>query len=336
MTDRVTAAVGVIDYDHYVVERDGTDLPQRSNERVIKRMADLLDIEPGHRGLEIGTGSGYTAALLANLVAPNGTVTSLDIDLRLADRARERHRAVGVDSVEAHLRDGYQGWPENAPYDRVVGWACSHLIPKAWTEQAAADAVLVTPVKVAPLAAATTIATITIKDGEPVDARVSPGGFIEMHSEPITELGLPVRYVDAAHTSPGEEPWWISAEWLRTGGGRPARGLLDLLRNGVQSEPTPRIPPTSSPGSTSSSQQVLTTAGILDGHLGVGATMPGSAVLLTRAELITADTDEAVTQLSNWIDQWRRHDRSGWPQLTGYLELSSDGWLVSLTAPSCS
>lgn len=335
MSDRVANAMEAIDYDHYVVEPDGSDLPQSSNERVIKRMTEMLNVEAGQRVLEIGTGSGYTAALLAHLVAPNGTVTSVDVDPRLVDRARERHAAAGTQGVEFHAADGYQGWPANAPYDRIVGWACPHLIPDAWLKQAAADAVVVTPVKIAPLAAANTIATVTLTNGQPSGVAVSPGGFIEMHVEPITDLGLPIRYVDAAHSPQGEEPTWISAEWFRNGPTSQASELLDLLRDDPAVTPTD-LGEHDDPSALfawlyATRPESLATAGILDGHLAVGATAPGSAALLTHADLVTAGSDDARALLRTWIDQWRAEGKPGWPDLSGVLEPADDGLTLRLS-----
>jgi protein-L-isoaspartate(D-aspartate) O-methyltransferase len=332
VTDRVAEAMDAIDYDHYVVEPDGSDLPQSSNERVIKRMVEALNVAPGQRVLEIGTGSGYTAALLAHLVAPGGAVTSVDVDASLVERARQRHADSGTHGAEFHAGDGYDGWPANAPYDRIVGWACPHLIPDAWIKQAAADAIIVTPVKVAPLAAASTIATLTMANGQPAAVEVSPGGFIEMHDEPITELGLPVRYVDAADTPSGEEPWWISAEWLRAGPAQHATDLLDLVRSDATTTPQDLGGDTASLFAWlyATRPDGLTTAGILDGHLAVGATTPGSAALLTHTDLVTAGSDDARTLLDEWTDQWRAQGRPGWDRLTGVTEHTEDGLAIRL------
>jgi predicted methyltransferase len=77
--DRVTAAIDHVARDRYVRTPDGRQLPQTSKPELIARMLQLLDVQLGHRVLEIGTGSGYSTALLAYLVGPGGQVISLDI-----------------------------------------------------------------------------------------------------------------------------------------------------------------------------------------------------------------------------------------------------------------
>lgn len=69
----------LIDYDSYVREPDGSMLPQSSARSSILHMLRLLEVEPGMRVLEVGTGSGYTSALLGRIVGDHGTVTSLDV-----------------------------------------------------------------------------------------------------------------------------------------------------------------------------------------------------------------------------------------------------------------
>lgn len=80
MTETITAAVEAISYDHFVSEPRGGELAQSSRVQTITNMVGMLDVAAGERVLEIGTGSGYSAALLSRLVVSGGHVTSLDID----------------------------------------------------------------------------------------------------------------------------------------------------------------------------------------------------------------------------------------------------------------
>lgn len=94
---------------------------------IVAVMTDLLRIEPHHRVLEIGTGSGYQAAVLAELAAE---VYTMEIIEPLGHSARERLKKLGYDNVEVRIGDGYYGWEKNAPFDAImVTAAASHVPP---------------------------------------------------------------------------------------------------------------------------------------------------------------------------------------------------------------
>lgn len=110
---------------------------------VVARMAEALDLETGDRVLEIGTGSGYAAAVLARLA---GDVHSVERHPELARSAAERLARLGIDRVRVHVGDGTLGWPEAAPYDAIVVAAASPSVPPALLEQLRAGGRLVIPV----------------------------------------------------------------------------------------------------------------------------------------------------------------------------------------------
>ncbi|MGR8919189.1 MAG: protein-L-isoaspartate(D-aspartate) O-methyltransferase [Gammaproteobacteria bacterium] len=111
---------------------------------IVALMTDLLDLEPDSRVLEIGTGSGYQAAVLAALVEP--TVHTVEIIEPLAERARRRLAALGYDNVAVHVGDGNEGWPDGAPYDAIIVTAAGRL-PPALVEQLAPDGRMVIPIE---------------------------------------------------------------------------------------------------------------------------------------------------------------------------------------------
>ncbi|MDH4005274.1 MAG: protein-L-isoaspartate O-methyltransferase, partial [Gammaproteobacteria bacterium] len=84
---------------------------------IVALMTDLLDPQPGDVVLEVGTGSGYQAAVLSGLVA---RVYTIEIVEPLADQARGRLQRLGYDNVVATLGDGYFGWKEHAPFDSII------------------------------------------------------------------------------------------------------------------------------------------------------------------------------------------------------------------------
>ncbi|MGH3564039.1 MAG: protein-L-isoaspartate O-methyltransferase family protein, partial [Mycobacterium sp.] len=111
---------------------DGLPVSSSSQPAIMARMLDQLDVQPGHRVLEIGTGSGYNAALLGHLVGETGAVVSVDIDADLVANARERLAECGVSKVTVGCGDGGVGWPEQAPYDRIIATVGAWDIPPAW------------------------------------------------------------------------------------------------------------------------------------------------------------------------------------------------------------
>ncbi|MBB4933405.1 protein-L-isoaspartate(D-aspartate) O-methyltransferase [Lipingzhangella halophila] len=114
-----------------------------SGRPVMARMLDALDLEPGMRVLEVGTGTGYNAALLAYIVG-GGMVTSVESEPGLAEHARAALDTAGF-HVDVVTGDGAHGHPPGAPYDRVVATAAVHTLPYAWVAQTRPGGVLVVP-----------------------------------------------------------------------------------------------------------------------------------------------------------------------------------------------
>lgn len=109
---------------------------------VVAYMTELLAVEPGHRVLEIGTGSGYQAAVLSRLAA---SVVTVERYRTLAEAARETFAALGYDNITVVVGDGLAGVPEQGPYDRIMVTAAAETIPRALVEQLAPDGVMVLP-----------------------------------------------------------------------------------------------------------------------------------------------------------------------------------------------
>lgn len=103
----------------------------------------LLSLGPRQKVLEIGTGSGYQTAILAQLV---GQVYSVERIKPLLDKARERLRKLGLRNVRLSHSDGGFGFPDNAPYDAILSAAAPHEVPEELLHQLAPDGVLVIPV----------------------------------------------------------------------------------------------------------------------------------------------------------------------------------------------
>ncbi|MGR8931046.1 MAG: protein-L-isoaspartate(D-aspartate) O-methyltransferase [Gammaproteobacteria bacterium] len=110
---------------------------------IVALMSDLLDAEASDAVLEIGTGSGYQAAVLSKLVSK---VYSLEIIENLAVTASKLLRKLGYDNIEVRNDNGYYGWEEYAPFDGIIVTAAAPHIPKALTDQLCIGARLVIPI----------------------------------------------------------------------------------------------------------------------------------------------------------------------------------------------
>jgi protein-L-isoaspartate(D-aspartate) O-methyltransferase len=126
-------------------DTDGTSISCASQPRIVAIMLDQLDAQPGERILELGTGTGYNTALLAQLVGETGHVTTIDVDEDLVEGARAHLAAAGFTNVEALPRDGAVGHAEGAPYDRIIATVGTHGVPHAWMRQLAPGGRLVVP-----------------------------------------------------------------------------------------------------------------------------------------------------------------------------------------------
>lgn len=110
---------------------------------IVGFMSEALHLAPQDRVLEIGTGSGYQAAVLARLVRE---VYSIEIIEALGGSAAERLQRLGYENVKVRIGDGYQGWPEAAPFDGIIVTAAPGRIPRPLMEQLAPGGRLVIPV----------------------------------------------------------------------------------------------------------------------------------------------------------------------------------------------
>ena len=110
---------------------------------IVAMMADLLQLEPAHVVLEVGTGSGYHAAVVAGLA---DRVYSIEIIPQLAETAAERLTRLGYGRIELRSGDGYYGWPEAAPFDRILVTAAATHVPPPLIEQLKPGGRMVIPV----------------------------------------------------------------------------------------------------------------------------------------------------------------------------------------------
>jgi protein-L-isoaspartate(D-aspartate) O-methyltransferase len=110
---------------------------------IVAVMTELLELQGDENVLEIGTGSGYQAAVLGRLAR---TVHTVERYARLAQRAEETLRTLGVNNVFVHVGDGSLGWPANAPYHAIVVTAAAPVVPPALLDQLLPGGRLVIPI----------------------------------------------------------------------------------------------------------------------------------------------------------------------------------------------
>ena len=110
---------------------------------IVAFMTEMLDIDSNHKVLEIGTGSGYQAAVLSPLV---NHVYTIEIIKSLANSADSTIKKLGYKNITVRWGDGYKGWPKEAPFDRIIGTAAPSEIPLALIEQLKPGGKMVLPV----------------------------------------------------------------------------------------------------------------------------------------------------------------------------------------------
>jgi len=143
---------------------------------IVALMTDLLEVKPDHRVLEIGTGSGYQAAVLSVLVQE---VYSIEIIPALAETATERLMELGYDNVSVKVGDGYYGWREASPFDGIIVTAVGPDIPPKLLEQLKTGGRMVLPVGTQFTAQNLTVVTKQA-DGSYTAKQVLPVAFVPL------------------------------------------------------------------------------------------------------------------------------------------------------------
>jgi len=143
---------------------------------IVGLMSELLEVGPGDRVLEIGTGSGYQAAILA---AMGCEVYTIEIRPQLAAVAQERLARLGYPHVHVLVGDGYAGWPNAAPFAGIIGTAAPERTPQTFLEQLADGGHLVIPIG----SFYQQLKVYTRRDGEVTERDVIPVRFVPMIGE---------------------------------------------------------------------------------------------------------------------------------------------------------
>lgn len=200
----------------YVIKTDGSGLPLSSSSQptIMAIMLEQLAIGPGHRVLEIGTGTGYNAALMARLAGEQGLVVTIDIDPGLVARARDNLAAAaearaGAADVITLCGDGGFGAPDYAPYDKIIVTAGAWDLPPQWLAQVAPAGRIVVPLSVR---GSQLSVALERADGFWHSRSVCPCGFIRMTGA----FGSPESFVPVG-PQPGLHVQANDGRWLDTG-----------------------------------------------------------------------------------------------------------------------
>jgi protein-L-isoaspartate(D-aspartate) O-methyltransferase len=173
---------------------DGRPTSSSSQPAIVAAMLAQLRVRPGHRVLEIGTGTGWNAALLDHLVGPTGAVTTVDIDATVTGQATRNLAAAGAGAVRVVEGDGAAGWPDGAPYDRIILTAAARDLAPAWWAQLAPDGRLVLPLALR--GSQRSVAFERAGEGVLESVSIVDCGFMPLQGElagddPIRPLGRP-------------------------------------------------------------------------------------------------------------------------------------------------
>ena len=147
---------------------------------IVALMTELLDLEPGEKVFEVGTGSGYQAAVLSKLVRE---VYTIEIVAPLGKLARERFDRMGYKNVKARVGDGYNGWPEAAPFDAIIVTAGADHIPAPLIAQLKPGGRMIIPVG-GPFRVQHLILLEKTSDGSVKQRRILPVRFVPLTREP--------------------------------------------------------------------------------------------------------------------------------------------------------
>lgn len=167
---------------------NGVATSSSSQPAVMAEMLQQLGLVPGMRVLEVGAGTGYNAALLSVIVGSTGRVTAVDLDFAVARGARAALRRAGY-RARVVVGDGYDGYPADAPYDRIVVTASTDVIPRAWFDQLVDGGLIEVPVRItAP--GDQVIATLRKTPRGLVTVAVVPGYFMPLRAADGSPPGL--------------------------------------------------------------------------------------------------------------------------------------------------
>lgn len=313
--NRVDVAFQNINRDEFVLKEDGSIITQSTSNKAIRSGLEMLDVKEGDRVLEIGTGSGFSTALLSYLVGSRGSILSIDIEPELTNRARKLFKQKNITNVRFDTRDGREGIESEPPFDRIIVWATPECIPDTWIEQVVEGGIIVTPFRVLPIARCIVTVKLRKIDGILKGESVSEEGYIMMSSEPIhNEKDFGGYRIHADLIGNGEEPIWASSIWMKQ------QHNEEWLERFSSTQPEPS--PFEEKGVDIRAYLIgvnpkgFTYAFHPDSGIWVGYSSPGGFALVSerQSKWIVTDKEHAAV-LYSWWNDWRRLEKPSFEQL---------------------
>ena len=142
---RVDIATAYSDQPVFIRWDAGTPISSSTQPRMMAIMIEQLGLEPGARVLEIGSGTGYNAAILAHIVGESGSVITVDIDQDIIDEAAGNLTKTGYDNVKCICGDGFEGFSGDQPYDRIIVTVGAYDVSPHWVDQLKDGGIIVIP-----------------------------------------------------------------------------------------------------------------------------------------------------------------------------------------------
>jgi protein-L-isoaspartate(D-aspartate) O-methyltransferase len=299
---------------------------------VTHRHLRMLDVRPGANVMDIGIGSGLSAALLAQLVGLDGRVTAVEIEHSLAKRAEALYAEHGH-QVTVVVGDGLLGYPQGGPYDRILVGTTPPAIPDAWLQQLQPGGTLLCGVRIADLPGAYAIALVTVDDEhQPHRVEIHHGGYTPMVA--AYPPGIVTRVVDPQQPE-------FSLTILGDHEPSTAASLFAALRE------TTHVEPTSAPDPDYFHLKnwliAAEPAGLLEATIdqgtgvGVGSLAPdGTAhTAIVTDEHLVADHAEspALEVLRSLIQQWLEEGALRTHELQARLNRDGDVWHARVSRP---
>jgi protein-L-isoaspartate(D-aspartate) O-methyltransferase len=196
------------------IDQHGRTLSSSSQPGVMAAMLDALDIRPGMRVLEIGTGTGYNAALLVHLAGDAHLITTLDLDSEAIERAKHIIPQVVGEGMTIVQADGSNGYEANAPYDRIIATASTRALPRAWLTQLAPNGIVVGILQ--PRFAALGGLLKAQKHGERLEGKIrQTASFMELRAVEYTKRRIQIDFHAPLYTSFPCDPHFFQPSALR-------------------------------------------------------------------------------------------------------------------------
>jgi len=263
---------------------DGISISSTAQPGLVAQMLEFLDLKPGQKVLEIGAGTGYTAALIYEIVGKDGHVITVDIQEDVVAQTRRLLHAAGYDRIEVIFGDGFYGYYQNAPYDRIVATVGCPDISLHWVEQLAPEGFMLIPLQHG-IEGHNPLTRIWVEQEKILGKFVGPAGFMTAQGELVLEQK-------------------VSFE---------ARRRL-LKRQPTEEKPLPESLRDWHNLSVARRSEFFLFASIVDSWADIFEPAKGACVLAEKTGLLYGDAEALYAELVTLASSWTSFGRPGFKQ----------------------